>query len=347
MWKIQELQHLRGFAIEWVEPAQVIFSKRHRLYEGKTIDSIPREIYAFSVPLWRRLVSKTRQGQRLLRFMYYNVLKLSENRIFATFDKSFGLFENSRFSFLDGIKRPTRILRGGVAKTEDGSVFWGEYFSNPAREPVSLYRLPNHSRTAEIAHTFGAGQVRHIHGVYHDPYENSLWCTTGDRPSECRLYKSTDGFRTLELVGAGDETWRAVSLLFSEDSVYYGTDAEFQKNHLYCVDRKSRSRTVLGELSGPVYYSHRMQQDFFFGVAAELCPSQTDRHATLWHLHAQEQKPRCIVSFEKDILPLQFFMPGTIHFPAGPGLPDVLFFSCVGLKEGDDRNFAVSLSNIS
>jgi hypothetical protein len=42
---------------------------------------------------------------------------------------------------------------------------------------------------------------------------------TGDAGSECRIMRTEDGFASVETVGEGDETWRAVSVLFDENKL--------------------------------------------------------------------------------------------------------------------------------
>jgi hypothetical protein len=95
-------------------------------------------------------------------------------------------------------------------------------------------------------------------------------------------------------------------------------------------------------VDGPVYYSIARGDDLFFAVTAELCASQIGRSATLWHLTPGEPL-RKLRSFEKDRWPIQL-LPGTLHFPGGPGHPDRFWFSCVALAGVDGRVFEVRRS---
>jgi len=163
---------------------------------------------------------------------------------------------------------------------------------------------------------------------------------TGDHGDEAKIIRTKDNFETIETVGSGDETWRAVSFLFTEDAVVYAMDAEFQTNKVFRLNRATGTRTELGAVNGPVYYSHHCGNDLFFAVTAELSPSQVDRKATLWHLDGDSLKP--ILSFEKDWFPI-LFMPGTLHMPDGPGWPDRFTIHGVGLNNADNRCIEVSL----
>ena len=101
---------------------------------------------------------------------------------------------------------------------------------------MRIYRYTTGSDALEIAYTFPANSIRHIHGIYFDKFSNSLFCLTGDDEKECQIRAFSDGFQTTEIVGQGDETWRAVSILFDEENFYYGMDAEFRTNHIYKVE---------------------------------------------------------------------------------------------------------------
>jgi hypothetical protein len=337
-WIVERTEAPPGYTLEWHEPGYCLLSKGNRLFCGRDLTPPYEPLGTFPAPAWRSVLCRLRPAQRLLRFLFYNVLRLRDDALFATFDRGMALFDAGRFVPLEGLIRPCRVLRGACARDGAGNVYVGEYFSNQERTSVHVYRLVPGQTRLEIAHTFPAGAVRHIHGIYADPYAECLWCVTGDRTGECRVLRIADGFRTLGTVGAGDETWRTVSVLFTEDAVYYASDAEFVPNHLYRLDRKTGQRTVLAELPGPVYYSHKVGDDLFFAVTAELCPSQTDRCASLWHV-APDGTCTQVTAFMKDLLPVKYFMPGTLHFPQGPGHGEALVFQAVGLRGMDGRMY--------
>jgi hypothetical protein len=339
-WTLSEERDLRGYTIEWAEPEFFILSKRNRLFQSRTLKPPFTEIVEFPASQWKRGVARMRLAQRLLRFMFYNVLKLPDQSLFLTFGKDLGIYAAGTFHKLEGLGRPFRVLRAACALDGEGRVSFGEYLPNAQRGPVDVYQFIPGSRRAEIVHRFPAGSVRHVHGIYHDPYSDHHWCVTGDRKSECRVITTADNFRTLQTVGEGDETWRCVSLQFTRDAVYYATDAEFEQNYLYRIDRDAGARETLTELEGPVYYSHAVGDHLFFAVSAELCPSQEGRSASLWHVGPGGQCTR-VFTMEKDAFPLRYFMPGTVHFPQGPGVCDQVFFHVVALRGGDNRTFSL------
>ena len=72
--------------------------------------------------------------------------------------------------------RPLRICNSGK------KIYYGEYRRNKERSPVFIWEGENYGESwhpiREITN------VRHIHGIFKDPYTDNLWVTTGDEDSE-------------------------------------------------------------------------------------------------------------------------------------------------------------------
>jgi hypothetical protein len=340
-WTASALPALDGYQVEWEEAGELLVSRRNALFRTRAPGSPLTPVGVFPASPWRARIARLRPAQRLLRFLYYNVLKLPDGRLFASFDKSIAVGAGGRFEPIAGLVRPCRILRSGCALARDGNVYFGEYIPNPDhREDIHLYRYePVRGRLA-VVRRFPAGSVRHIHGIHADPYSDDLWCVSGDLEAECRMLRSRDGFETVETVGEGDESWRCVSVVFTERAVYYPTDSEFVRNRVYRIDRRSGERRALGEIDGPVYVGKAVGPDVFFCTTAELCPSQVGRSATLWHVDEHDVLARC-ASFEKDGLHKVFFMVGTLHLARGPGFSDRFYMHGVALRGAENRTFVV------
>jgi hypothetical protein len=335
-WQLEREPGLDGFTVEWASEAGLVLARRNILYRAASANASPVRLGAFRAPRLLTELTRARVAQRFLRLSYYNVAERADGSYFLSFAKSTAVLQGGEVIPLDGLLRPTRVLRNACATDEQGDLYFGEYLTNAERGPIHIYRLPAGSTRLEVAHRFDAGEIRHVHGIYHDPYEGGLWCVTGDVPSECRILRSFDGFRTMELVGGGDETWRAVSLVFTPDAIFYGSDAEFRPNSLYRLDRKRLTRDEITPVGGPVYYSTKSGDDLFFGTAVEFCPSETDRRATVWHVNASGNAAP-VASYLKDRLPMGPFLAGTINFAGGPGVAGEVYFHGVGLKGSDGR----------
>jgi hypothetical protein len=341
-WNIREERGLRGYCAEWVGPDGLILSRAERLFAADSLEPPFRPLASFPGPWWKNLPSRLRLGQRVLRWMYYNVVGLDSDTAFLTFGKSLGVLRGGRVELLDPqLARPTRVLRGGCGVTPDGEVFFGEYVPNPERGPIRIYSYSRASNKVRVARQFAAGEIRHIHGIFWDRHEGALWMTAGDVGGECRIVRSRDGFQTMDVVGSGDETWRAVSLQFTADAFYYGTDAEFRANSLYRVDRHTGERTELAQVPQTVFYSQSVGDDLFFGTTAEL---GSRPESAVWRVGGRSAER--VVGYNKDIHHRILFMYGTLHFPLGAAYRDSLLVHGVALSGADNRTFRISRGRV-
>lgn len=339
-WTVEEETRLRGATVEWADASRVIISRRNELYVASSLDDpkpFGRLLAYVPASPFRIVASRFRLAQRLLRFMFYNVVPLADGSYFYTFDKSVGVIRDGLAKSLGGATRPFRVLRSGCAVDTRGDVYFGEYIANTERSPLRIFRYQPGSSSLETAAEFPAGFARHIHGVYYDAFDDRLIALTGDVDQECRFIASSDGFSTYETIAGGDETFRAVSVLFTRDAMIYGTDAEHRTNSIYRIDRGSGVRRQLGDVNGTVFYSKQVGNHFVFATTAENAPSQTDNSAALWVTDGESQ-PERIASFTKDAWPGGPFMFGTIHFPYVDGHDERLYFGLVAV-DGDGRTF--------
>lgn len=339
-WSVSEEPSLYGYTCEWMGPGRFIFSRRNRIFQSNKPHPPFEYIGHVPLPSLQNIAGTVRPIQRLLRQLVYNVVKLSDGSLFITFGKVVGILKDNSFRPLTGILRPCRVLRSAAAVDQHGHVYFGEYISNSERGPIRIYRYIPGTDRADVVFEFAMGAVRHVHGIYYDKYSKSLWCLTGDVGEECRFSHSLDGFKTVETYGSGNESWRCVSMLFTKQYIYYAMDAEFEQNYLFRIERSTGLRVKLGKIDGPVYYSYMCGQDLFFAVTAELCPSQTEPQASLLHLTAGNSLKQ-LTSIKKDFFPVKTLLPGTMHFPCGPGLNDQFYFSVLGLKGADNKTFRV------
>lgn len=342
-WTIEEVPELKHYTVEWAEPGNFYLSRRNVLFHTVNLKPPFKQIAVIDAPFWKQTLSNFRLAQRLLRFMVTNVIPLKNGDLFVTFDKTAGIVREGKFHILKGLERPCRVLRSACAVDENGNVFFGEYLANNERGEMLVYKYETGSETIRVIYTFPANSIKHIHGLYFDETTKSIFCLTGDDESECRIVQTFDEFQTVNIVGQGDETWRAVSVLFDKDNFYYGTDAEFRENQIFKVNRESLERKTLGAVSGTVFYSKKIGDDLFFSTAAENAPSQKENVAALWHVDINENC-EMLCSFEKDLWHPTLFQFGTIHFPFLNKFENELYFHLVGVKE-DNRTFRIRSIN--
>jgi len=319
-------------ACEHIGAAAVYWSRGATLYRGDTLEDIPRPVADLPLPLYDQVLSLTRIGRRAGRLSFYNVAPLHDG-VFFTFDRCVGILKGNRVQYLDGMKRPTRVLRGGLAVTPEGEVYFGEYVFNDARHEIHIYRWRPRADAVEIAYTFRAGAVRHIHSVQWDPFTERLLIATGDVDDECRILLATPDFNTIESLGRGDEDFRAVCPLPTVNAIYYGTDAQYRQNRLFRIARDGGTPLPLADVNGPVFYCARFGKWQLFATSAEMCPSQTSPYAILYAIGPDDNVFE-VARWRKDALSRKLFQFGIINFPTiAPGVrPKRLPLSGVSLR---------------
>lgn len=341
--KIKNVSSLNGYVVEWSEPGNYLISRRNELFRCTEIGGPMEHIGTIDAPLWKAMASRSRLAQRLLRFMVSNVIPLPNGELFITFDRSVGVMADGRYRELEGLERPCRVLRSAAALAPDGSVFFGEYLDNAERGEMRIYRYVPGSRGLDVVYKFGKGEIRHIHGIYHDQYSDSLFCLTGDHGKECRMLKTRDGFSSMEDLGGGDESWRAVSMLFTEEAIYYGTDAEYQENEIFRLDRASGERRSLGKVSGTVFYSRKLDGPLLFGTTAENAPAQKENVAAIYMI-GHDEKLIEIAKYKKDRWHRSLFQFGTLAFSNPIEARNKLYFSLVATVD-DNLVYEITFPN--
>ncbi len=157
-----------------------------------------------------------------------------------------------------GIRDGRGVLPQGMTADDHGTFYYGEYFRNLERGPVFVYRSTDDGKNWEVAHRFNSGEIRHIHALQFDPYTQALWIATGDDDHEAMIAYSMDQAETFHKVGSGSQNWRAVSLLFTKNTVFWGTDSAAYQNWIFRLDRKNGDVIPVCKVDGPIYYSTKL-----------------------------------------------------------------------------------------
>ena len=172
-----------------------------------------------------------------------------------------------------------------------GTIIYGEYHTNSLhfrnlklREPMvseaeakqfvrdnSLFRSTDGGLTWMTVLTLGWGEARHFHVVRADPFLPGVWwASTGDMPTECRVFRSDDDGRTWREVTNPDPSipappsqirarqasQRTTSLLFTQDDIRWGADDLFGPVASFRSDidltRRSGARLYMSGRSDPL-----------------------------------------------------------------------------------------------
>lgn len=272
--------------------------------------------------LYHLPIFQNRWISRLLRAEVVKVLRIN-NSFIACFALG-KLFIINLFS--GESKEITELVGSRIlgACVKDEKLYFGDY-STTNRSAISNCNCYDISEdTLNIVYSFS--NIRHIHGVFLDKYEKELWVTTGDSDHESAIIRFDDKMNAQKII-FGSQQARAVDLLFTEDSIFYATDAPDEPNFIYRIDRHTNEKKRLQQVGGPVFWGRKEKEWLFFSTVVE--PSKVNRTdaVELWGSNDQGNNWKLIKEFKKDMGHLKLFQYGQIKFPAGPGDGKNLWFS--------------------
>jgi hypothetical protein len=210
------------------------------------------------------------------------------------------------------------IMNRAIAETPDGEIFFGEYFMNPRGEPIRVWRVDPDLRGGEVAYRFDSPRLRHVHSIHVDPHrEGRLWVTTGDFAGQCWVGRTDDRFRSLELLGDGGQSWRAVGLIFHPDRISWLTDTELEPNRVVSLDRTSETISLHGSRPAASWYTVPLSDGGYLGTTVvEPGPSVQTRDCHLLYSSDGIEWSEA-GTFRKDWLPMPWFGSGSLSLPSG------------------------------
>ncbi len=315
--------------ILYVDPRRLLKAKGYALYQS--VDQGVSWCKLLDVPTSpvNRILSGTTLYRRLLRKGIYKLIP-AENKFFLFCDKNLFLLDESYLLKPIGTLSGSRPLYPCYHKQK---LYYGEYKRNTDRKSIRILCFDLHTESWTVPMALNG--IRHIHGIFKDPYLDRLWITTGDLDHECKIMYSDDEFQSLSVFLGGSQKYRAIYLHFNQDSITYGTDAPNSTNHIFTISRTDKS--VLNEtpVGGPVFYGARSGGVKILTTAVEPSKVNTSPYMEIWCSSFNGEwtlKERV----KKDWLPKKLFQYGHIALPDGEGLDSVFLYTPVAGKN-DNR----------
>lgn len=235
-----------------------------------------------------------------------NMVVLPNGNIVVIFDRVYWFCpsENGRVARVvdDDFEIPMATpLRGGAAvHSLTHHVYYGEYLNGHDRV-IRVCRVDVAAGRMEACWAFPRSEIKHIHSIHYDRFRNRLWICTGDRDHESSFYYTDDEFVSVHRFAGGDQSWRAIALLFDETGMEWGMDAGKDApadaiNHLYRYDFVEGRRSVLATIGNPAYAACEftdgtvvMQTTFEPGRL-----QKTPMEAALWFRAPNRQWQQCL-----------------------------------------------------
>jgi len=330
--------------VHWIDHKEIWTSSNYTLYRSKDEGITYSKLVDLKVSSLMRLLGKSRLIARGLRLGVRDLRILKSGTILVIADRKIFRSKNGGFQVVHSFQNGLGPLREGWCEDDKGNCYLGEYFLNDKRDtPVNLLKSADDGQTWETIHFFQ--RIRHIHCVQYDPFSRKIWMGTGDRDDECHISFSEDEGKTWTEIGSGDQMFRAVSLLFTEDWVYWGSDASTRQNYIYRYARKSGEIERLTAVDGPVHYSTMLENGIMlFATTAE---GNSEGKSAEWdnkaHIWASENGSRWedLISWEKDIYPY-ILGYGRVFFAHGQ-YRDSVYFTTQSVKKVDNTLFCTKL----
>ena len=332
--KITIIHHLAQDGSLWATYKRQIFQRQGGKWERIAEFPLcyPRDLFAFSRPTARAMRA---DKCNLYVNRHGKVLGIRGGAVYA--------IEKGQANFLFRIQGDS-VLHGSICEDEGGNIYFGEYFMNPQRGPVRVWRVDaDLEKWAPVIELPG---IRHVHGVYPDPYDpDAFWVTVGDFEGECFLLRMWDDFKSVEKFGDGSQIWRAVRLFFTREHICWLTDSNLEPNHACRMARKNGKLEVGQEIDCSAWYGCTTREGLHVGfTTVERGPAILSNESSVL-VSRDGFNWQKVYGFKKDFWrPVQVFKYGVIACPSGELSSEEMYLSGEGLVGLDGVSIQVRLS---
>jgi hypothetical protein len=325
-----------NMVVHSVDHEEIWASSSYTLYRSKDGGSTFDKVVDLKVPPIMRMLGRFRLSSKALRLGIRSLRILKSGTILAIADRKIFRGREDKFDVVYSFKKGFGPLPEGWCEDDKGHCYLAEYFLNNRRNTVSdLLKSSGDGQSWRVIRSLP--NVRHIHCVQYDPFGRRVWMGTGDRDEESSISFSEDGGKSWTEIGSGDQMFRTVSLLFTEDYVYWGTDAPTRQNYIYVYNRESGQIERLSPVGGPIHHATILGNGIkLFATASEGNSEgknpQWDSKAHIWAsqdgIHWED-----VMSWEKDFWPY-ILGYGMVLFAQGRR-GDNVYFTAQSLRKVD------------
>lgn len=267
--KLEIQKTMPNMIVHWVDDDVIWTSSNYSLYTSRDGGNTFSKVTDLKVPLWARLLGRFRLTARALRLGIRSLRILGTTTILAIADRKVFRLRDGELQVVHSFERGFGPLREGWCEDDKGNCYLAEYLLNNKRDTAAeLLKSTDDGRSWRVI--LSLNNVRHIHCVQYDPFGKRIWMGTGDRDEESSISFSEDGGQSWTTIGTGDQMFRAVSMLFTGDYIYWGTDAPARQNYIYRQSREGGEIERLAAVDGPVHYSTILRNGIkLFATVAE------------------------------------------------------------------------------
>jgi hypothetical protein len=331
-WSGDDLYASRGYQL-----LRANFS--HPQISSANVDWHP--VASFRPAWWRHGTAAVRLSSRLFRDGFHALAILPSGGIVGAVPGAIVTLRpgESEFRTTHAITRGTRPLH--VTSVPGGTVYWGEYFDNAARDEVHIYASTDAGVTWNVAYTFPKGAIRHVHNIVYDAWDDCLWVLTGDYGGECRILRASCDFSHVDVVLQGNQQARAVALVPAEDGLYFSSDTPLEANFIYHMNRRGGLQKLAAVTTSSIY-GFRVRDCIFFSTMVEPSEVNLDQNVRIYG--SRDGENWCaLLAWQKDHWPMSFFQYGNAFLPDGENKTDYLAVTTVAVREDDQATLLYSI----
>ncbi len=352
------------FPICFLNNDELLLSKRNKIFVLSLKAKKLNYFLSLRTSLKQNLIGKVYIASRLLRLGIRYGLITDDHKLLIVYDNS--IFEidldNLENIYSYDIKRGRQPLSISIIKNILGFediVCFGEYFNNPCKEAVNIYRKTNLNNW-EVIYSFPKGAINHVHSIVPDKFNNCVWILTGDFGNAATIWIATDNFKKVSPVSSGDQLFRSCVAFPTPDGLIYATDSQFQQNsiRLLCKLNDVWISKRVSNVNGPVIYGCIHGGNFVFSTSVEglsyeksgvfkfldreIAPGIREGFSHIIYGNLKDGF-KVIYKNEKDYLPFILFQFGVIQFPNGLNNSDFLVMHNTSLKSHDYSTCIINL----
>jgi len=255
------------------------------------------------------------------------------------------------YSFYRGRGPLSLSVIDGVFGFDDG-VYFGEYFSNPKKDAVSIYKKSNDGSWISC-YRFCSGEINHIHKLVPDIENKCVWILTGDFGNAAAIWCATENFNKVELIVGGEQKFRACVAFPYKSGLLYATDTQFQNNSIRILAKKNDKweSVLLSEIKGPSIYGMETSGFYIFSTSTEPGerkkgklfslidnrpgPGIKDNSSDVIVCNKNTLDCSVVLTRNKDMYPYRLFQFGVIMFPSGLSHTNIFHMYNVGSINND------------
>ena len=296
---------------------------------------------------FKRLFLFNRLFRRLFRLDKMNVSYIKTDLYLIVYQGSVFTY-NIKANFLEFkffLKNCRNVLHNSIMINKKGYIFIGEYGSNSNYSRVPIHVSYDYGKSWNVKYIFDRKEIRHIHGLYYDEYDDCVWICTGDFNSESKIIKSDLYFKKTELIGTNSQSFRTCMLHFKKNYVFWCMDSQFEDSYSIVYNRNNKKIKKTFLFPGPVIYSKFFEDgNYIVSTSQEIGPSVKDNYV---HLFVSKDfvNWKKISQFQHDGLNKILFKFGLICFASGKQNISNFPIFCEAVKNYDGKVLFCSLEN--